>query len=122
MGSWMVFVFWTSALLALYAWFGYPLLLWVVCRVSVDKGEIPPRLPVDSWPSVSVIIAVHNEDAVLVERIENCLALSYPSGKLGIIIASDGSTDGTVAIAEDAAKTYPNVRVYARRGRVGSSG
>lgn len=118
---WIQFVFWAAVLLGCYAWFGYPMLLWVVSRLSARKEESSPRLPVDSLPSVTAIIAVHNEEAVLLERIENCLALSYPREKLEVIVASDGSTDGTVSIAEDAAKAHGNVRVYAQKDRVGKS-
>jgi cellulose synthase/poly-beta-1,6-N-acetylglucosamine synthase-like glycosyltransferase len=51
-------------------------------------------------PSVSIILAAHNEAEVIGSRIENLLALDYPPDKLEIILASDGSDDETVAIAE----------------------
>jgi cellulose synthase/poly-beta-1,6-N-acetylglucosamine synthase-like glycosyltransferase len=56
-----------------------------------------------------VLIAAYNEAAVIAGRIENCLALDYPADRLEIVIASDGSTDGTADVA----------RRYARSGRPG---
>ena len=46
-------------------------------------------------PTISLIIAAYNEEKVIAQKIENCLALDYPKDKLEIIVASDGSTDNT---------------------------
>ena len=46
-------------------------------------------------PSVSVVIAAHDEEVEIQDRIENLRASDYPSDRLEIIIASDGSIDGT---------------------------
>lgn len=52
-------------------------------------------------PTVSLIITAHNEEEIIKSKLENSLALNYPLEKLQIIIASDGSTDGTVRLAEE---------------------
>jgi cellulose synthase/poly-beta-1,6-N-acetylglucosamine synthase-like glycosyltransferase len=49
----------------------------------------------DITPRVSLIIAAHNEAANIGAKLENALALEYPPENLEIIVASDGSTDGT---------------------------
>lgn len=54
-----------------------------------------PYATADITPPVSIIIAAHNEVEVIGDRLDNLLALDYPSDVLEIIIASDGSTDGT---------------------------
>jgi glycosyltransferase involved in cell wall biosynthesis len=67
---------------------------------------------------VSVLIAAHNEEDVIAERIANALALDYPADRLEIVVASDGSTDGTVELARQA--DDPRVRVLdlsRRRGK-----
>lgn len=46
-------------------------------------------------PSVTVLVAAHNEAEVITQRIENLLSCDYPSERLQVLIASDGSTDGT---------------------------
>ena len=57
-------------------------------------------------PRVSLLIAAHNEESVIEERIENALALDYPTDRLEIVVASDGSCDRTVEL----------VRAYSSRG------
>jgi cellulose synthase/poly-beta-1,6-N-acetylglucosamine synthase-like glycosyltransferase len=46
-------------------------------------------------PTVSVILAVHNGSALLLQKIEQLLSLDYPPGRIEFIVVSDGSTDGT---------------------------
>jgi cellulose synthase/poly-beta-1,6-N-acetylglucosamine synthase-like glycosyltransferase len=49
----------------------------------------------DDLPGVSIVIAARNEAHRLPGRIANLLASDYPPDRLQIIVASDGSTDGT---------------------------
>lgn len=51
---------------------------------------------------MSIVVAAHNEEGVILRRIENLRALDYPAEKLEIVISSDASTDRTEAIAEEA--------------------
>lgn len=75
-----------------------------------------PYATADITPSVSIIIAAHNEVEVIRDRIENLRALDYPSDVLEIVIASDGSTDGTDEVVAGYADR--GVRMVAP-GRVG---
>ena len=56
-----------------------------------------PYTDVDTadWPAVTVFIAAHNEAASIGAKLENILSLDYPVGQLEVVIASDGSDDGT---------------------------
>jgi cellulose synthase/poly-beta-1,6-N-acetylglucosamine synthase-like glycosyltransferase len=45
------------------------------------------------------VISAYNEEEVLEAKLENALALDYSKDLLEIIVASDGSTDGTASIA-----------------------
>ncbi len=49
----------------------------------------------DINPTVSLIIPAYNEEKVIAQKIENSLSLDYSKEKIEIIVASDGSTDGT---------------------------
>ena len=90
----MELIFWTSLGVILYVYVGYPLLL------AMIAFRAPPTRQDDSYcPSVSLIIAAYNEEKVLREKIDNSLALDYPRDRIEIVIASDGSTDATDAIA-----------------------
>lgn len=86
-------IFWASVALCVYVYAGYPLLLWAAGRVA---GR-PPRRG-DVTPSVSVVIAAHNEEGQIASKLENTLSLDYPRGLLEVIVASDGSTDATERI------------------------
>ena len=87
-------LFWTAAFLVVYPYFVYPLLLAVLRRVMPRPVR---KAPIE--PTVSVLVAAFNEDDVIAAKIENSLALDYPADRLEIVIASDGSSDGTNATA-----------------------
>ena len=50
-------------------------------------------------PSITVVVAAYNEEAVIADRIENLLAADYPRDRLSVIVAADGSDDRTAEIA-----------------------
>lgn len=67
-------------------------------RYVFAKADRRTRAEPASWPSVGVIISAYNEQRHLQERIDNLLALDYPTELLRCYIGSDGSKDGTAAI------------------------
>jgi len=93
-------LFWTSAGLIAYTHVGYPLALRAMAALRGARPEPPPE-PAD-LPSVSLIIAAFDEAEVIGRKIENALALDYPRERLEIVVASDGSSDDTVALARKA--------------------
>jgi len=105
--------FWSSVIFVAYAYVIYPVLLSIVSMVRerrVDRADVTPP--------VSFIIAAHNEQARIQGKIENTLRLEYPRDRLEIIVASDGSMDGTERIT----RTYEGqgvvlVRTPTRRGK-----
>jgi cellulose synthase/poly-beta-1,6-N-acetylglucosamine synthase-like glycosyltransferase len=108
-------LFWFS--LGALAWtqVGYPLFAAALARVRsrpVRKG--------DFTPSVSVIVAAHDEADVIERRLENLLALDYPPERLEILVASDASTDRTDELVEAVAAREPRVRLLRcpREGKV----
>ena len=94
--AWLEAIFWLSAFGVFYAFVGYPLAIGVLAYV---KPSLIARENIA--PSVSLIICVYNEEAVIQEKIENSLALDYPKEKLEVIVASDCSTDRTNQIATE---------------------
>lgn len=101
-GSLAGIVFWGSAVLLAYVYFGYPIL--AAARAALARRSITCRAPIE--PFVSIVVVANNEEARIAARIENLLALDYPCQRREIVVASDGSTDTTVARA----------RIYERRG------
>jgi glycosyltransferase involved in cell wall biosynthesis len=107
--------FWGS--LGALAWThaGYPLAMGVLARVRPR-----PVHKADQTPSVALVVSAHDEEAVIRRRVENALALDYPEERLEIVVASDGSSDGTDAIVGEIAVENSRVRllVCPREGKV----
>jgi cellulose synthase/poly-beta-1,6-N-acetylglucosamine synthase-like glycosyltransferase len=93
-------VFWSSVAVLAYAQLGYPLLLGALSRLKRPRA-LAQRDPAASaaTPSVSLIVAAYDEGAVIGAKVANALALDYPRDRLQVIVASDGSADGTVSEA-----------------------
>jgi cellulose synthase/poly-beta-1,6-N-acetylglucosamine synthase-like glycosyltransferase len=87
------FLFFASLALVLHSYAGYPASLYLIGlfrKAPVRKGG--------DLPDVTLVITAHNEEKRIAAKIGNTLALRYPREKLQVIVASDGSTDGTNAI------------------------
>jgi len=70
------------------------------------------------YPTVSVVIAVYNEESVLRAKLENFSTYDYPEDKIEFLLGSDGSTDRTNEILQQS--TIKNLRFYSfpqRRGK-----
>jgi cellulose synthase/poly-beta-1,6-N-acetylglucosamine synthase-like glycosyltransferase len=87
-------LFWGS--LGALAWThaGYP-------AAAALAARLRPRPPhkADELPTVSLIVAAHDEEAVITRRIENLQALDYPKDRLELVVASDASDDRTDELA-----------------------
>ncbi|MGH2980803.1 MAG: glycosyltransferase, partial [Solirubrobacterales bacterium] len=94
-------LFWISAALIVYAQAGYPLVLWLLARLRRHPTLEHPA-PLAELPQVSLIIPAHDEAEVIADRVANALALDYPRDRLQLIVASDGSADGTAQLAREA--------------------
>jgi len=76
--------------LILVAYAGYPILLYFRARFRprpVRRASI--------CPSVTILLAVHNEEKYLPAKLHNLAALDYPADHVEVIVVSDGSTDET---------------------------
>jgi cellulose synthase/poly-beta-1,6-N-acetylglucosamine synthase-like glycosyltransferase len=96
-------VFWTCLALVAYAYVGYPLVIWTCSRLF-GRGPEPPAGEDAELPTLTLLIAAHNEADVIGPRLENALALDYPADKLEIVVASDGSRDATAEIVRSFAE------------------
>ena len=87
----------------------------IVCR-----GRLFPRpwKTRDDRRQVSIIIICFNEARGIQRKIENIFETDYPSELLEVIVASDGSDDGTNQIIEKLG--HPRVKLLAmpRRGKI----
>ena len=86
-----------SGLLIFHIVAGYPLLL----AFRRGPGRPAVRKDFSFTAPVSVLMAVHNGEAMIRRKLESLLALDYPRELLDIFVISDGSTDGTEAIVRE---------------------
>jgi cellulose synthase/poly-beta-1,6-N-acetylglucosamine synthase-like glycosyltransferase len=99
-------LFWGS--LGALAWthVGYP-----VAAAAVARVRPRPVRRDDVTPAVEVIVAAHDEEDVIGRRVANLLELDYPADRLGVVVASDGSTDRTNEIVRELATRFESVRL-----------
>ena len=119
-------VFWISGFLIAYTYFIYPLILLMFFSFAqivrdlyylLGRNNRRARLEKQSLPTVSVVMAAHNEQEYLPAKLENLKTLEYEEGKLEIIIVSDGSVDRTNELLQQV--TDPRVRVQLLAERQG---
>ena len=108
-------LFWISLAGLVWTHGAYPLFAALVARIHSR-----PVRRADIEPTVSVVVAAHDEEDVIVKRLENLLALDYPAAKLEILVASDGSTDRTDELVQTVAAGTRRVRLLRcpRAGKV----
>jgi cellulose synthase/poly-beta-1,6-N-acetylglucosamine synthase-like glycosyltransferase len=105
-------IFWAAVGLLLYTYVFFPALVVVRGRLFEHSFEKS-----DHTPPVSVVIAAHNEEAHIGNRIENLLGQDYPLARVQILIASDGSSDRTDAIVSGYASRGVQLIPGPRRGK-----
>jgi cellulose synthase/poly-beta-1,6-N-acetylglucosamine synthase-like glycosyltransferase len=75
-------------------------LRWIAIRYFHPVGKLPQT------KTISILIAVHNGDRFLADKLDSIVNLIYPRELMEVYVLSDGSTDRTADIA----------RLYAPRG------
>ena len=108
-------IFWLCVALIVWTQLGYALALAILARVvrrsSAGRSAAPERLP-----SLSLIVAAHDEQEVISEKVANALELDYPRELLEVIVACDGCGDGTAERARAAGADL--VLELARGGKI----
>lgn len=107
-----LFLFWSSVGLIFYSYLVFPLL-------TLLRGKLRPQpyRRSDITPPVSMIIAAYNEAEGIAAKLDNILTLDYPKDRLEIIIASDGSTDGTDEIVRGYSEQGVRLLSLPRQGK-----
>ncbi len=100
----MAILFLLSVLFIVYTYAVFPIALHYLAK---NKTPLVADIP-DKWPSVSIVIAAHNEAEGLPGKIESLEALDYPPELVEWIVVSDGSTDNTHSLLQSAFEGYDN--------------
>ena len=112
----MIFLFWFSLFMIIYAYLGYPLSLLLI---SVFRNKVIKYSYDLKTQPVTLLISAYNEARVIEEKIRNSLSLDYPKQLLEILVVSDGSNDKT----DEIVKRYVDRGVILRsyEGRIGKT-
>ena len=91
----MIIFLWTCLFIVTYTFVGYGLVLYVLIKIKRSFSKPKNFLADAALPSVTLLVAAWNEEAIIVDKIKNTLQLDYPKELLQIIFITDGSTDHT---------------------------
>ena len=84
-----------------------------------------PYIDIDTavWPSVTVLVAAHNEETVIEHSLDALIEVHYPRDKLKIVVVNDRSQDRTSEIVEQYVEKYPGLIFHFQRvqGRPGKA-
>lgn len=113
-------LFYLSAFIIFWAMVGYPISLKLIKGIFSTRKN---KKDYSHQPSVTLLIVAHNEEKVMLEKLQNVVELDYPKEKLEILVSSDNSTDDTNQIVNDFIINNPqhNVRLYEVKQRKGKT-
>lgn len=100
-------IFLLSSFAVVYTYVLYPLLLRFLSQGKALQGSTYAQEDPD-LPVLAVLMAAHNEELVLEQKMQHLLAAEYPAQKLHIYVGSDCSTDATNDIMQAYAAQYPS--------------
>ncbi|WP_413378013.1 glycosyltransferase family 2 protein [Alkalihalobacillus sp. 1P02AB] len=114
------FLFYLSGFIIIWAMIGYPISLKFIGKVYKNR-----RIKKDysHQPTVTVMVVAHNEEKVILEKLNNIIELRYPKDKIEFLIASDNSTDRTNEIVRQFIEEHKdqNLRLYEVKERKGKT-
>ncbi len=106
-------VFWTACMTLVYVYVLFPVIVRLLARrfgMAVSEADLPL--------SVSIIVTAYNEEKGIRAKLENLLALDYPSELVDIIVASDASSDATDRLVRDCgSERVQLLRIEGRKGK-----
>ena len=109
-------LFWGCLIAGLYPYIGYPL-----CIALLSRLRPRPVRAAAFTPSVTIVISAYNEAAHIAATVRNKLAQDYAASLLDIMVASDGSSDGTDQILAELALHEPRVSFFRQEPRSGKT-
>jgi cellulose synthase/poly-beta-1,6-N-acetylglucosamine synthase-like glycosyltransferase len=114
-------VFWLSLLLVAHTYVLFP---WLLARQARGRRQNAQVYTADdeNLPAVDILLAVHNEEQVIEEKIHSTFTTTYPLDRLTFYIGSDNSTDQTHALVERLQQQYPQIRFRPFSQRTGKPG
>lgn len=99
--------------------FVYPFVVYPAVVGLLPRWPVRRRRQAPAEPRVAMVICALNEQKIIRAKMENCLDLRWPGGRVRVVVVSDGSTDATAAIVREfAAQGVELVERVERRGKI----
>ena len=119
MGLLLRVLFYISGFIIVWAMVGYPLSLKLIGRLYKNKQL---KKDYTYQPTVTIMVVAHNEEKVILDKMNNILEVDYPQDKIEFLVSSDNSTDRTNQIVRQFIDEHKdkNIRlfeVHARKGK-----
>lgn len=113
-------MFFLSSFIIFWAMIGYPYSLRLINKFYKERKLIKDY---SLQPTVTVMVVAHNEEKVIVEKLNNIIQLDYPKHLIEFLIASDNSTDNTNKYVKEFIKEHSdkNIRLFEVKDRKGKT-
>jgi len=111
-------ILWVSVVAIIQSYVFYPLIISLLSRLRKENDRI--LTSTDELPFASIIMAVHNEEKVISEKIQSIYNTGYSRDRFELLVGSDGSSDKTNDILEEFSKGHESFHFIAfskRRGK-----
>ena len=106
-------LFWTACIILVYVYVLFPMIVRMLARRFGMEASVA-----NDPLTVSIVVTAYNEEKGILAKLENLLALDYPSELVDVIVASDASSDGTDRLVTDCgSRRVQLLRVEGRRGK-----
>jgi len=102
----LIVLFWFFVLIFVYSNFLYPFVF--ACFGFLDgRSTSSSDGSEQGLQPITLLVPAYNESAVILAKLKNIDSLEYPTGMLRVIVASDGSDDGTQELVRSYQSTRP---------------
>lgn len=112
-------VFWLSVGLMFHSYVWYLILLSFFSKGKRHNSDVYSQTDLQ-LPEVFILMSVHNEEKVILKKLEGLTQLNYPTHRLSVYIGSDNSTDNTNQIVERFSTRFSGLSFtpfYTRQGK-----
>ena len=113
-------LFYLSGFIIVWAMIGYPMSIKIIGKLYKNRTL---EKDFSHKPTVTVMVVVHNEEKVILDKLENIIELTYPKDNIEYLISSDNSTDNTNKIVNTFILKHPEkkIRLFEVKKRQGKT-
>jgi cellulose synthase/poly-beta-1,6-N-acetylglucosamine synthase-like glycosyltransferase len=109
-------LFVVGLLFLIYSYLLYPMLLKYLLQKSAAQEA---HVTTNPLPALSIIIAAHNEEKVLRDKLDSILQSAYPQDQIELLIGIDASSDLSALIAEEYQSKFAACQIFEFKERQG---